>query len=146
MHHPVPTRLRPRASWVVAALVVTMAVLAGACGSSKSTATSSTPTNAAADGNLPAEEGTPVDGGQMVWGLEAETDSLSPSSGAFALSGHMIASAIFDPLVTYDAEGKSVPYLAESFTPPRAVHSKNAAVMPIPRQYPTSPTIAACKT
>jgi len=58
-----------------------------------------------------------VDGGSMVWGLEAETDSMNPAVGAWAISGHMMASAIFDPLVTLDQDGKAVPYLAESITP-----------------------------
>ena len=116
MHHPVPTRASHGAPWLLVAIVVTLSVLAAACGSSKSTATSSTQA-AANDGNLPAEEGTPVDGGQLVWGLEAETDGLSPSSGRLAVSGHMLASAIFDPLVTLDGDGKTVPYLAESLTP-----------------------------
>ena len=30
----------------------------------------------------------------------------------------MMGSAIFDPLATLDADGKAVPYLAESITPP----------------------------
>jgi hypothetical protein len=52
-----------------------------------------------------------------VWGLEAETDSMSPSVGRLAVSGHMVASAIFDPLITIDADGHWQPYLAESLTP-----------------------------
>ena len=92
-----------------------MSVLAAACGSTKSSTTSST--QAVTKGNLPDDTATPVDGGQLVWGLEAETDGLSPSTGRLAVSGHMLASAIFDPLVTLDADGKTVPYLAESFTP-----------------------------
>lgn len=64
------------------------------------------------------EEGEPVEGGKFVIGLEAETESgLNPIVGQFAASGHMMASAIFDPLATLDAEGKVVPYLAESIEP-----------------------------
>jgi len=118
VHHPVTTRSRHGAPVLLLALVLSMALVAAACGSSKSTsATKSTQASSTNDGNLPAEEGTPVDGGQIVWGLEAETDSMSPSSGRLAVSGHMMASAIFDPLVTLDDQGKTVPYLAESITP-----------------------------
>ena len=115
MHQPVPHRSRRRAPWLLVAVAVSMSVLAAACGSTKSSTTSST--EAIAKGNLPDDTATPVDGGQLVWGLEAETDGLSPSTGRLAVSGHMLASAIFDPLVTLDADGKIVPYLAESFTP-----------------------------
>jgi len=106
--------------WLLLAVLATLGLVAGACGSSKSSTTSATtPAQAAqaSDGNLPADEGTPKDGGKMVWGLEAETDSMSPSVGRWALSGHMVASAVFDPLVTIDDNGKAVPYLAESITP-----------------------------
>ena len=57
-----------------------------------------------------------------MWGLEAETDSMSPSAGRWAQSGHMMASAIFDPLVTLDADGQTVPYLAKSLTPNAGQH------------------------
>jgi peptide/nickel transport system substrate-binding protein len=100
------------------AAVIAVSVLAGACGSSTDTATSSTtPPTGAAEATAAVDDGTPKDGGSIVWGLEAETDSLSPSVGRWALSGHMVASAIFDPLVTLDENGVAVPYLASSITP-----------------------------
>lgn len=120
MNHPAPTRIRSARTWSVVALVATVGLLAAACGSVKASTTNAADQAPAAqtqDGNLPADEGTPKDGGKLVWGLEAETDSFSPSVGRWALSGHMVASAIFDPLVTVDADGKAVPYLAESITP-----------------------------
>ena len=67
-------------------------------------------------GNLPENEGTPRNGGTLAWGLEAESDSLSPITGRWALSAQMIGSAIFDPLATMDADGNIVPYLAKSFS------------------------------
>ena len=53
----------------------------------------------------------------MVWGLEAETDGLNPISGRWVVSGHVMASAIFDPLVSLDQDGQPEPYLAESLEP-----------------------------
>jgi len=120
MHHSATPRTHTGPTWFLFALVATIGIVAGACGSAKTTSTGAAADALAAqatDGNLPADEGTPKDGGKMVWGLEAETDSLSPSVGRWAISGHMVASAIFDPLVTIDSDGKAVPYLAESITP-----------------------------
>ena len=96
------------------AVSVGILLLATACSSSKTTDSTAPSTGAAAEF---VDEGTPVDGGTVVWGLEAETDGLNPISGRFAMSGHMMASAIFDPLATIDENGQAVPYLAEALTP-----------------------------
>jgi ABC-type transport system substrate-binding protein len=57
-------------------------------------------------------------GGTLVFGVEAETDGgWNPSSSRFAISGHTVASAIFDPLMVIDQDGTPQPYLAESVTP-----------------------------
>ena len=109
---------RRRGVLVLAAVLTALSLAAGACGSAKSATTAAT-TPAAGDaaGNLPTDEGTPKDGGSLVWGLEAETDSMSPSVGRWAQSGHMMASAVFDPLVTLDEDGEWTPYLATALTP-----------------------------
>lgn len=98
------------------AMLLAVALVASACGSAKSTTTQGQPpaTGQGPVGRLPAE-GTPRDGGSLAWGLEAETDSLSPLTGRWALSGHMIGSAIFDSLTKLDADGKAEPFLAKSF-------------------------------
>ncbi len=107
---------RRRTSVLVAGLVA-LALVAAACGSAKS-ATTSTPDQAApASGAAGIDAGTPVDGGTLIWGLETDTDSFSPMSGRWDRSGHMMGSAIFDPLATLDESGHAVPYLAESITP-----------------------------
>ena len=59
--------------------------------------------------------GPPKDGGKLVFGIEAEPEGLDPTRYAFSSSGHFVASSVFDPLVTLDAEGKVIPYLATSF-------------------------------
>jgi peptide/nickel transport system substrate-binding protein len=119
--------VRARVRSVVALGVVI--ALAAACGSS----TTSTPT---AGSSVPAAGGaataagkerpvlgpadstaTPTTGGQVVFALEAEPDGLDPSRSSFDASGHLMASAVFDPLATLDAEGKAVPYLASGIDP-----------------------------
>src|SRR5262249_45364625 len=99
------------------ALALTLALAAAACGSSGSQTKTAGKTTAAATytANFSTDEGTPRDGGVLAFGLEAESDSLSPVTGRWALSGQMEGSAIFDPLSTMDANGKVVPYLAKSF-------------------------------
>jgi ABC-type transport system substrate-binding protein len=64
-----------------------------------------------------ASEGDPVEGGSLVYGLEAETDGWNPVTARWAVSGHTVAMAVFDPLATWSEDGEAVPYLAESFTP-----------------------------
>ena len=64
-----------------------------------------------------APEGDPVSGGKVVYGIEAETDGFNPTGSRWAIAGHMVAQAVFDPLAALDAEGEPQPYLAESFTP-----------------------------
>jgi len=108
-----------RVTTVGAVLLLAIALLAAACGSSgaSTTETKADPVDAASgiSTNIPADEGTPKDGGSLAWGLEAETDSLNPATGRWAISGHMVGSSIFDSLATLDADGNAVPYLAESF-------------------------------
>jgi peptide/nickel transport system substrate-binding protein len=99
----------------LAGVVLAVALVAGACGSSKSSTTAAGPSAASGPiGRLPGQ-GTPKEGGSLAWGLEAETDSLSPLTGRWALSGHMVGSAIFDSLSKLDADGKAVPFLAKSY-------------------------------
>lgn len=126
MHLSTTTR-RSRQARRVTALLLTAGLLASACGSDSSDEADGSsgggdspgqPASSAEgvqlrnlDGDL---EGTPVDGGSLVVGMEADSEGFNPVTSPWALSGHYVASAIFDPLVTFDAEGDTVPYLAES--------------------------------
>ncbi len=58
----------------------------------------------------------PVSGGSLIVGIDADSSGYNPSIDPWAAGGHNVARAIFDPLATYDASGKVVPYLAESIT------------------------------
>jgi peptide/nickel transport system substrate-binding protein len=109
-----------------AALAIAATALATVgCGSSETSGSSAdAPTTTAAPAvqgvtlrNM-GDEGEPVEGGKFVIGLEAETESgLNPITSQLAASGHMMASAVFDPLATMEEDGTVVPYLAESIEP-----------------------------
>lgn len=102
-----------------------LSVVAVACGgddsSSSDSAPASTEATAPTDSGAPATdapaEETPVAGGTLRVGLEADVDGLNPTASALAVAGLTMASAVFDPLFTFDVDGNAVPYLAESIEP-----------------------------
>lgn len=63
------------------------------------------------------DEGTPVDGGSVTFGVEAESAGWQPCVDSHSESGTTVMRAIYDPLTARAADGKVVPYLAESLTP-----------------------------
>ena len=64
-----------------------------------------------------AEAGAPKRGGKVVYGLEAETTGgWCLPEAQLAVSGAMVANAVYDPLMYADVDGKPKPYLAESVT------------------------------
>ena len=64
----------------------------------------------------PAEP-EPQFGGTLRVAVEAEGDSLNPTSGSFAVSAYVMTYPIFEPVAYWDPRGNWIPYLAESFTP-----------------------------
>ena len=58
----------------------------------------------------------PQFGGTLRVGVEAEGDSLNPTSGSFAVSAYVMTYPVFDPVAYWDTSGRWIPYLAESFT------------------------------
>ncbi|MDZ7733963.1 MAG: ABC transporter substrate-binding protein [Acidimicrobiia bacterium] len=95
------------------AVLGALALLAGACGGSDDSDDASTP---ASDGDG-TDAPSPVTGGEVVIGLDAESDGYNPATNRFAHAGHTVASAVYDPLAAYNDEGVAVPYLAESIEP-----------------------------
>ncbi|GIU84093.1 MAG: ABC transporter substrate-binding protein [Acidimicrobiales bacterium] len=59
----------------------------------------------------------PRAGGALVVGIDAESDGYNPVTKRFAQAGHLVASAVFDPLATLDERGDWKPFLAESIEP-----------------------------
>ena len=76
---------------------------------------------AASVAGLPVTAGAakaPRSGGEVVWGLEAETTGgwCLPQS-QLAVSGIIVTNAIYDTLTTLNTKGEYVPMLAKSVTP-----------------------------
>jgi peptide/nickel transport system substrate-binding protein len=111
--------LHGRASRSLAvAVLIAIAVLTAACGGGGggNDQTGATSNTLAPDVTV-APTGDVRTGGKLVYGIEAETSGFDPTTDRWAISGNLIAFAIFDPLAAYDADGNLRPYLAESFTP-----------------------------
>ena len=101
---------------VAAVAVVFLSVIAVACGGSSSSGGGADGGDVATDITV-ATSGSPTSGGTVVFALEAESDGFNPTTNRWAVSGHMVGSAVFDPLAAYDENGKVQPYLAKSFVP-----------------------------
>ena len=95
------------------AAAVALSLALAACGSSSS----STEANKTTTDVIIKASGEPKVGGSVKFGLEAESDGFNPTTNRWAVSGYMVANAVFDPLSAYDSSGKWQPYLAKSFTP-----------------------------
>lgn len=120
---------RPTLRRITAVLsLVGLATIGAACGgndpsASTTTAPAGSATTAAGTTTPPSLTNAPtstapaaVKGGTLTVGLDAESPGFNPTADPWANGGHNVARAIFDPLATYDAGGKVVPYLAESIT------------------------------
>jgi peptide/nickel transport system substrate-binding protein len=111
-----------RGAKLLATLGVVGALGLSACTSSSSSSTSA---QAAAPGStaltsstvIPVDEGTPKNGGTLLFGVDAEPASLNPVSGNFSMQNELVANSMLEPLMMFDKDQKAQPYLAESMTP-----------------------------
>jgi peptide/nickel transport system substrate-binding protein len=96
------------------AVLVVMATVAAACGSG-----GEGPRGAEARGNAGVieEDGEAVPGGQIIYGLEAESDGWNPSNSKWGPAGLQVARTFFDTLAAYDADLNAQPDLAEAIVP-----------------------------
>ena len=124
------TRARTRHAWSL--LAICSLIVAAACGGDDDTATapsagstapaaSTGETAGGSDGTgaattkPAADEGAPVNGGRIVLAVADEpTLGLEPWTAITDDGGSAIATAIYDTLAAFDADGKPVPLLAES--------------------------------
>lgn len=101
---------------VVVAVAVTFTVLAAGCGSDDSSTDDTTSGTDLTQERL-VEAGTPQSGGKVVFGLQADSDGYNPAVSRFSEPGHFVASAIYDTLAAWDADGNAVPFFASSIEP-----------------------------
>lgn len=95
-----------------------LALVAAACGTGKDEGAGGSTQATGAGSNITADSsGTPTPGGQLIFGLEGETDGFNPTKDRWAISGTEVGLAVFDPLVAFDADNTAQPYLAQSITP-----------------------------
>ena len=99
----------------VGAAIVT-ALLLAACGGSSGGGNQETVAEQTSNITI-APTGSPTAGGKVKYAVEGESDGFNPSINRWAISGLMVANAVFDPLAAYDADGVPQPYLAEAFAP-----------------------------
>jgi len=85
------------------AAVVALCLVAVGCGGSDSGGGSA---ETSTDITIKAS-GAPTSGGSVRFATEAESDGFNPTTNRWAISGHMVGSAIFDPLAAYDENGKA---------------------------------------
>ena len=86
-----------------------MALVVAACGGSSSTAKPDNP------GSTP-DNSKPVSGGTITYSVEGNTTAFCPPGGQWAISGILIASAVYDTLTQpTDDPNVYAPYLAKSF-------------------------------
>lgn len=104
------------------ALLLGLSLLAAACGGDDdgggdegADGGDEGPTNSEPD---ESDEGDPVPGGSLVYGLEADTDNpWTPQGSTCAISCHMVMRAVYDTLTLYGEDGTTQPNLLESFEP-----------------------------
>jgi peptide/nickel transport system substrate-binding protein len=98
------------------ALLAIVAIVVAACGGSSGGSKSGG--GGTSGSTVPADSGKPQSGGTITYGLEGKTTAFCPPRGQWAISGIMVASAIYDTL-THPTDDPQVyaPYLAKSVTP-----------------------------
>ncbi|NLA37480.1 MAG: ABC transporter substrate-binding protein [Actinobacteria bacterium] len=108
---------RLRRSGRIAALTLAATLLAAGCGGGDS---SNDGDNEPETTNAPTgdkDAGTPVPGGSLVYGIEADASGgYCLAVAQLAAGGIQVAQAIYDPLLALDENFKPQPFLAESYT------------------------------
>lgn len=69
-----------------------------------------------ADGEGAGDEGEPVQGGDLVYGIEADTANLfAPYATSYATAGYVLLTSLSDPLFTVNPDGELAPILVDSW-------------------------------
>jgi peptide/nickel transport system substrate-binding protein len=114
-------RVRRRSPIVMlVALLTALALVAAACGDDGGNGEREGTAGGETGGDVTTtteELGEPQEGGSIVVGLEAESNSFLPGEASLAAPGYNVAYAIYDPLMQRNSEGELQPFLAESIEP-----------------------------
>jgi peptide/nickel transport system substrate-binding protein len=105
--------------WRLLAIFAVFGLIAAACGDDGNDNDESSDTTATDSSEEAPEEdmAAPTYGGEIIMGLEAESNNWTPGPAQLANSGVIVAAAIYDPLMSLTAEGDFEPFLAESLEP-----------------------------
>lgn len=111
-------RHRSRRTGIAAALL-SLTLVAAACGGGGGETDDTEPgesTTPSTGVSGVEDEGTPVPGGEVTYGLEADTTGgFCLQEAQLAISGMQVLRAVYDTLTMPNADGEITPYLAESF-------------------------------
>lgn len=117
--------MRTNARWLVA--IIAIATLATACSSGTTSETSDAPGDTTPQGAAADQRNTdavdrdadlePVDGGELIFAVEAESDGYNPVNHRWSYSGNLIGSSVYEPLMSVTPERGVEPWLAESVEP-----------------------------
>jgi peptide/nickel transport system substrate-binding protein len=99
------------------ALLAATALLAAGCGTNNAGDQAAAPDADTSRQyvNETVSSDAPATGGQIVYGIPAETGSFNPVLAGWASYSLTIARTIYDTLAIYDEKGEVQPYLAQSF-------------------------------
>jgi peptide/nickel transport system substrate-binding protein len=105
-------------AWRLLGALLALGLVAAACGDDSGggdesgEGTDETITNE----TIEADTDEVATGGELVVGLEAETNSWLPGTGSFASPGTNVARALYDSIAARGSDGQVYPLLAESIT------------------------------
>ncbi|HVM51584.1 MAG TPA: hypothetical protein VM262_00175, partial [Acidimicrobiales bacterium] len=107
------------AIWRLLALLLALTLVAAACGGDDDDDDAGTGGgDDTTDTTAAEDEGTPTPGGELVYGLEAETNGgYCLQEAQLAISGIQVTRTIYDTLAAPNENGEIEPFLAESIEP-----------------------------
>jgi peptide/nickel transport system substrate-binding protein len=100
------------------ALLLALGLVAAGCGGDDDGGDTASPEENGAEGEPSGDDGEPVRGGTLVYGIEADTANAWPGYRAsYATAGYMVIQSVSDPLFLPNEEGVAVPHLVETAEP-----------------------------
>jgi ABC-type transport system substrate-binding protein len=106
-----------KTAWApIVAPLVALVVFASACASASNGTASSNSSPAGASEQI-GDEGTPVDGGTLVVGIDSDSSGWNPAIDRWAPAGALVGSSVLEPLATLDGNAVAQPWLATDWAP-----------------------------